>query len=356
MKKILAFGVIGAGYFGRHYIRLLQEMPDATLCAVADRSGYAAEKNGVVVPVSVRRLTDARDLLADSQIDCVVIATPASTHASLAVAALAAGKHVLVEKPMAMNSEEGELMRDAVEESGRTFMIGHQYLYNDAIRHLKKKLDEGLLGVVKYIFAEHFSFGPIRSDIGCFAEMAVHELSLLDYLFSPREIRRVAGQRVDFLRSGREDFASVEISFAGGLTAAVVVSWFAPEKIRRMTIAGDKGMAVFDDRREEKLKFFLHPYVPLPTLSDVERMVPVGQGLRGAPLAEGSGSRFLEFSENEIITPVIPAAEPLRNQLEHFIACVQNGAEPVSGMAHGLRVMGMVDAILREIRDDGIAQ
>lgn len=334
MKKILEFGVIGAGYFGRHYIRLLQDMPGAALRAVADRSWDSAEKNGVVFPPSVKRLTDARDMLADPEIDCVVIATPASTHASLAVAALAAGKHVLVEKPMAMNGEEAGLMSDTAEKGGRIFMVGHQYMYNDHIRHLKKKLDEGLLGNIQYLFAEHFSFGPIRSDIGCFAEMAVHELSLLDYLFSPGEIADVRGKSVDFLASGREDFASIEICFASGLTAAIAVSWFAPEKIRRMTIAGDKGMAIFDDRREEKLKLFLHPY---PSASAT---------------AAGGASRFLEFSENEIITPAIAGVEPLRNQLEHFISCVQTGIEPASGMAHSMRVMGMMDAVLREIRDD----
>ena len=330
MKKTLAFGVIGAGYFGRHYLRLLQDMPGVALRAVADRSLETMEKNAMAFPASVSRFADAEEVFSDPQIDCVVIATPASSHAALAEEALAAGKHVLVEKPMAMNGEEAGLMRDAAEKSGRTCMIGHQYVYNDYIRHLKKKLDEKLLGNIRYVFAEHFSFGPIRSDIGCFAEMAVHELSVLDYLFSPGEIREAVGRSVDFLASGREDFASVEVSFAGGLTAAIAVSWFAPEKIRRMTIAGDKGMAVFDDRREEKLKFFLRPYPPASTDA-------------------GGSSRFMEFAEGEMITPAIDAGEPLRNQLQHFISCVRTGAEPISGMVHGMRVTRMMDAITRQI-------
>jgi len=330
MKETLGFGVIGAGYFGKHYIRLLQDMPGAALRAVADRSGGMIRENASALPASVSRLADAEEVFSDSQIDCVVIATPASTHASLAVAALAAGKHVLVEKPMAMSVAEAEDMRRAAAQSGRTFMAGHQYLYNDYIRHLKKKLDEGALGNITYIFAEHFSFGPIRPDIGCFTEMAVHELSLLDYLFSPGEIRRVAGRSVGFLASGREDFASAGVSFANGLTAAIVVSWFAPEKIRRMTIAGDRGMAVFDDRREEKLKFFLHPYTAPSPDAD-------------------AASRFIEYREGEIITPAIDAAEPLRNQLEHFISCVRTGAEPVSGIRHGIRVTRMMDAITHAI-------
>ncbi len=332
MKDILAFGVIGAGYFGKNYIRILQDMPGVALRAVADRAFRADGENAQALPASVRRLTHADDLLSDQEIDCVVIATPATTHHALVLAALGAGKHVLVEKPMAMSMIEAEDIREAAKKSGRTLMVGHQYLYNDPIRYLKQKLDEKILGDIKYIFAEHFSFGPVRSDIGCFSEMAVHELSLLDYLFSPGEIQRAAGASVDFSASGREDFASVEVSFASGLTAAIAVSWFAPEKVRRMTIAGDRGAAVFDDRREEKLKFFLHQYPSAPGAADAD-----------------ATSHFFSFSKNEIIVPVIDAREPLRNQLDHFISCVRTGAEPVSGIAHGMRVMRMLDTFTRNI-------
>ncbi len=181
MKDNLAFGVIGAGYFGRHYIRLLQDIPGVALRAVADRSLETIGENIPVLPARVSRFADARELLSDPEIDCVVIATPASTHATLAIAALEHGKHVLVEKPMAMNMVEAEQMRDVVGKSNRIFMVGHQYLYHDYIRHLKEKLDEGILDTVKYVFAEHLYFGPIRSDSGCFWETAVHEISLLDH-------------------------------------------------------------------------------------------------------------------------------------------------------------------------------
>lgn len=330
MKEVLGFGVVGGGYFGRHYIRLLQNMPGAVLRAVADRSLETIEKNAPTLSPSVRRFTDARDLLSDPDIDCVVIATPASSHASLVINALEKGKHVLVEKPMAMNLGEAERIRASVEASGRTFMVGHQYLYNDYIRHLKKKLDEEMLGDIKYLFAEHLYFGPIRSDIGCFQETAAHELAIIDYLFSPGQVRNACGRSVDFLRSGRDDFTAAEVLFENGLTAAIVVSWFSPEKVRRMTIAGGKGMAVFDERRKEKLKFFLHPY---PT----------------APAAAGSASRFMEFSPEEKITPAIDAAEPLRNQLGHFIFCAQTGAEPESGIAHGIRIIQMLNAVSRAV-------
>ncbi|OHA04006.1 MAG: hypothetical protein A3J10_03435 [Candidatus Sungbacteria bacterium RIFCSPLOWO2_02_FULL_54_10] len=327
MKTPLAFGVIGAGYFGKHYVRLLQDMPGAVLRAVADRSGRAVGESGVLLSLNVRRYTDAHDVLSDSSIDCVVIATPASTHHALALAALSAGKHALVEKPMAMNMEEAEDIRKAAEKSKTIFMVGHQYLYHDYVRVLKQKMDEGLLGAVRYVHAEHFSFGPIRPGIGCFWEMAVHECAIIDFLFSPGAVRDATGRSVDFLQSGREDFASAQITFENGLTAAITVSWFAPEKIRRITIAGDRGMAVFDDRREEKLKFFLRPY-PIPD-------------------GEDTSSAFMAFSASEIMTPAVAAREPLRNQLDHFISCVRTGTEPASGISHGMRVMRLLDATRR---------
>gem|GEM_PF-1388868 len=355
MKKNLAFGVIGVGYFGKHYVRLLQDMPGVELRAVSNRSLEAIEKNVPALQASVRRSIDATTLFDDPEIDCIIIATPASSHCSLVVEALTRGKHVLVEKPVAMSMAEAEKIRAAVQKSGRTFMVGHQYLYHDHMRELKRRLGEGLLGSVKYIFAENLYFGPIRYDIGCFQETAVHELSVIDYLFSPGVIADVRGNAVDFFATGRDDFASASIRFASGLTAVITVSWFSPEKVRRMTIAGDKGMAVFDDRREEKLKFFLHPYhvVPLPTLSEIAE-----HGTRGTasqqhdsitPLTEVSNSHFMEFSEGEIITPVVDASEPLRNQLEHFVSSVRDGTEPESGISHGLRVTRMMDEIQKRI-------
>jgi len=351
MKKNLVFGVIGAGYFGKHYIRLLQDMPGVELRAVASRSFEAIEKNAPALHSSVRRSADASVLLADPEIDCVVIATPASSHCSLVVEALMRGKHVLMEKPMAMNMAEAEQIRDAVQKSGRTFLVGHQYLYHDHIQELKRRLDSGILGSVKYIFAENLYFGPIRSDIGCFQETAVHELSAIDYLFSPGDIEDVRSVAVDFLKNGRDDFAGVNIKFKTGLVAAIVVSWFSPEKVRRITIAGDKGMAIFDDRREEKLKLFLHPYpvVPLPKLSDVALHGTRETAFRQAPHADMAASRFMEFAEGEIITPAISAREPLRNQLEHFVSCVRDQREPESGIVHGIRVTRMMDEIQKRI-------
>lgn len=324
MNARLGFGVIGAGYFGKHYIRLMQDMPDAELRAVADRSAAEKSENIKGLPAEIKISADARAIFSDSGIDAVVIATPVSSHHDLVVQALAAGKHVLVEKPATLSLAEAEAVERAVAASGRTFMTGHQYLYHDHMRVLKERIDQGDVGAVKYLFAEHLYPGPIRTDVGCWWETAVHECAAIDYLFLPGAVTKTAGAAIDFRGSGRDDFASVEMSFASGLTAAITVSWFAPEKVRRMTIAGDKGMAVFDDRREEKLKFFPHPY---PT-----------------DVPAGGRSHWMAPTEGEVVAPVAGEREPLRNQLEHFITSIRTGTESLSGIGHTMRVMRMLDA------------
>ncbi len=188
----------------------------------------------------------------------------------------------------------------------RSFMVGHQYLYNDHINRLKSELNKGTLGRIRYVWGEHLYPGPIRSDVGCFWETATHELAIIDYLFSPKRIREVRGSRNDLTGSGRDDFASVWIEFEAAPPAAVTVSWMYPEKIRRLAIVGEKGSAVFDEQRNEKLKFYLG---------------------------------------EKILVPQIAAGEPLRNELEHFIKCVREGKKPLTDIEHGVRITRYLDTI-----------
>lgn len=313
---ILKFGVIGAGHFGKHYLRLLQEIKGASLAAVAS-PGIAARK--LVLPYSVKKFSDPDLLIKDRDIDCVVIAAPVSCHFSLAKAALEAGKHVLVEKPMTKTLAEARKLRRIVKRSGRIFMVGHQYLYNDYIRYLKRKLDQKVLGKISHVFAEQLYFGPIRPDVGCFWDAAGHELAILQYLFGPLAIKQVRGRAVKIGRGGKgDDFSAAEITFASGLVVTIIVSRFYLEKTRRFSIAGDKGTAIFDDQRDEKLKFYFYPST--------------------------SG-----VSQIKISVPKIAAGEPLRNELEHFINCVKNKKTPLTDIKHGVFITEMLHKIYNSI-------
>ena len=286
-RTSLKCAVIGAGNFGKHYVRLLQDIKGMSLGAIGDQGNW-------------------KEIVADPQIDCVIIATPATHHFSIAKTALEAGKHVLLEKPMTRTLKEAEGLRAAVLHSGCIFMVGHQYLYNDYIIHLKSEIEKGTLGKIIYFFAEHLYPGPIREDIGCFWETATHELAIIDYLFSPKKIREVRGSMTDLAGSGRDDFASVWIEFKKAPPAALTVSWMYPEKIRRLALVGEKGSAVFDEQRDEKLKFYLG---------------------------------------EKILVPRIAVSEPLQNELKHFIDCIKNKKVPLTDIGHGVFITEMLHKI-----------
>jgi len=384
------FAVIGIGHFGKHYVRLLQDIEDVELRAVVGRSQETFEKIAEFLPPCIEKFTDLKKVLADPEIDSVVIATPVSSHFPLVRDVLLAGKNVLVEKPMTRTIEEAWELREVIQERNHAFscrkvlefdtperrqgswrepqggslqqekrmqahqelwvpeehsiapeseggkllpifMVGHQYLYNDYICHLKAKIEQGIFGKIRYLFTEHFYPGPIRSDLGCFWETAPHELSIIEYLFGIQKIIEVKGKKCDFLGSGRDDFTSVVITYENGLVVTIVTSWFAPIKARRMIVGGEKGMVLFDDREpKDKLKFFLYPY-------------PMAHDLGG------SSSFYLHDHLDEMVIPAIEAREPLRVELEHFVECIRTGTVPLTDIEHGVRTIESLYLISKQI-------
>lgn len=326
----LRFGIIGVGYFGKHYVRLLQEMEGVELVCVATRSA-SFDREIQNFPATIKRCASADELLSSGDIDCVVIATPVSTHADFAVAALNKGKHVLLEKPMASTLTQAKQIAAAVEKSGRVFMIGHQYCYNDYIRQLKKEIESKTIGDISYCFAQHLYAGPVRLDIGCFWETATHELAIIDYLFPGIKMIHASGQSVDMMQSGRDDATTAVIAFDNGLSATIITSWFAPQKVRRMIMAGAKGQVVFDEKETHPLVFYTHPY-------------PLSES------PEPHTSHFFEITDQEKYIPDIQPCEPLRNQLDHFIECIREQKTPLTGIEHGMRVTGMLDQVTISIK------
>ncbi len=323
----LRFGIIGTGYFGRHYIRLLQEIEGVLLVGVAARTNE--EIGGL--SGSFKKYASANDLLRDPDIDCVVIATPPSTHANFAIFALENNKHVLLEKPMAVSLDEAWAIADIARKSNQICMIGHQYCYNDHIRYLKKELEKKTIGEIKFLVVEHFYPGPIRLDTGCFWETATHELAMIDYLFSSPRAIDITGRMVDMSGSGKDDFATAVIAFDNGLTASITTSWFMPEKTRRIVVAGDNGQAVFDEKKIPPLMFYTQPY-------------PVCES------PEFHTSHFFKISDNKKITPDVNPREPLRNQVEHFIECIKEHRVPVTDVEHGMRVTKLLHDITAQMR------
>ncbi len=295
----LRFGLIGLGNFGRHYARLLQHLPDASLAAVVARTANAFTAHKNLLPKEILQTTDINEVLKNPEIECVAIATPVSTHFDLASAALRAGKHVLLEKPMTTDIKEAEELCALAKASGKIFMVGYQYLYNDFVLELKKILSE--LGPIRFYFGEHLSPGPVRSDIGILFDAGVHDLSLISFLFEPDEIAQAEGEYFS-LNSARDDFASAGFAFSSGLKAHILASRISPEKTRKITLLGENGTAQIDDRLE-------------------------------------SGKLRLNLSASgETEIPEVRAGEPLKNELEHFINCVRENKKPLTDADFGLKI------------------
>ncbi|MAF25234.1 hypothetical protein CL634_06630 [bacterium] len=288
----LKLAVFGKGRFGSHYIRILNDRSDVELVDSID-SGTPADK-----------------LLNNPEIDAVVLATPASTHFNLAKQAILASKHVLVEKPMVLSVADAEGLAADVKKSNQVFMVGHQYVYNDHIRHLKKIIDEGSFGDIKQIAAEHLYPGPVREDVGAFWDAVPHELSIVDYLFGSLEIRQVTG-KLSLGDDQRDDTVQAKVEFTSGLELTLKISRIAKEKVHTINFIGEKNKALYNDiDQEAKLK------IGDPDLEKV----------------------------------MVQASEPLANQIDHFIDAIKNGSTPLTDIEHGVRVTKHLEQVFSTIK------
>ncbi len=307
--KILQFGIVGLGHFGKHYARLLREISGVKLVKTSNTSGETDE------------------IINNKEIDCVVIATPPSTHSELIIKSLRAGKHVFVEKPMVVSIAEAKVVEKELKKNkDLVFMVGFQYIYNDHIRYIKEHIAE--LGSVKYVLGENLYCGPVRADVGSFMDAGIHDCALLEYLFSPGKIVKVAGASRSFNGSAKDDFTAVTATFQSGLMAHFLMSWYWPEKVRKVTLVGDKGMALYNDRDETKLRWIKNAY-------------PVWGG--------NKSSLFLPGAIDQPVVPVVTGREPLRNELEHFIECVNTNSKPLTGIEFGSRVTAMMEQISKRL-------
>jgi predicted dehydrogenase len=309
--KTLRFGLIGLGRFGKHYLRLLSSMPNVELAVIVNRSDDAFREFKEKIPANCLTTTQIDLALNDPSIDAIVIATPASVHCEMILSALNAGKNVFVEKPMVMNSDEAELVAQAVDKSGKVFMVGYQFVYHDAIKYLKNSLQKNNLGEIKYYFGEHFSPGPFRQDVNSFVDAGTHDLSVIQYLFSPGRVVSANGSVDD------SDISAVSICFENGLRAGIVTSLVSPEKVRKMSIVGSTSSAVLDDRLDNnKLKLF----------------------------------DSIESGFASLASPELEYCEPLLLELQHFLDCLRTGDKPLTGINFGCAVTEMCDTILKQVR------
>ncbi len=318
-------GIIGLGYWGPNYARLLTgSITGASLVACAD-SQVERTRSLVDQYPQVRFYNDHSQLLADGAVDAVIIATPASTHRALVEDCLRAGVGVLVEKPSASTSEDAQTIAQMADAAGLLLMVGHTFMFHPAVQRIKQYLDAGELGQVHYLYFHRTGLGPIRRDVNALWDLAPHDLAMLRYWLGTDPIHVIAGG-ASYLMPGREDVVFVTLRYPNNVLASIHVSWLDPVKVRRATIVGDKKMAVFDDVNvTEKLRIY-------------------DKGASYQPAGAEFGEFVTAVRDGDILIPSLPNKEPLREQVQHFIDCVVTGKRPLCDGWDGLAVVRAVEA------------
>ncbi len=329
---VLKIGLIGAGNWGRNHLRVLASLPEIQLVGVCDRDPRVLQRVQTQYP-GLYTTPEADDLLRRS--DAVVIASSAGSHYNLARRALEQGRPVFVEKPLALDVRQGEELVRLAERQNLVLMVGHLLLFHPGILKLKEFLDRGELGDVYYLYSQRLNLGRIRRDENVIWSLAPHDLSVADFLLNQRP-RRVSATGKAFIQSHLEDVAFIVVEYEHTLVH-IHVSWLDPHKIRSLTVVGSRKMAVFDDMQpEEKLKIYDKGVDPR-ALQEPEALPP--------------GSIAVRYGD--ISSPKIEMREPLRLELEHFIASVRNGTRPRSDGQEALRVLRMLDAAERSLKGGG---
>lgn len=328
-KQALNIAQIGCGYWGPNLLRAFVSNAGCKVRYVAEfspeRREYIASNFSDVTP------TESVDqILEDDSIDGVVLATPAATHADLALRAIARGKHVLIEKPFACNRDEAEKIAAAAATAGVVAMAGHTFIYNDAVQYLKNLITKGDLGEIRYIFSQRLNLGRIRSDVDALWNFAPHDISILQYLLNDEAPERLIRTGKDFVQPGIEDVVFLQLVYPSGVLGSIHVSWLDPLKVRRVTVVGSKKMVVYDDTAEDKITIYD---------KGIDVRAIVGEGM---DYDQPRGPQF-SYRSGDILIPKIKYREPLRTEAAHFIDCIQNGTSCLTGPDHAIKVIHILE-------------
>jgi len=328
-SKNIVLAQIGCGYWGPNLLRNFSALPECTVKYVVDQS---AERRLFVesnFPFS-RAIETHQTVLEDPSVNAVVIATPAASHFSLAKDALDAGKHVFVEKPLATKvAEVDELSRRAAERN-LVVMTGHTFVYNSAVRHVKRLIDAGDLGDLRYIYSQRLNLGRIRSDIDALWNFAPHDISIIQYWLGDPEPISIGRQGMAYMQEGIDDVVFLNLEYPGKVIVNIHVSWLDPQKVRKMIIVGSRKMVVYDDIAENKLIIYD---------KGIDRRAILGQNM---DFDNPEGPQF-DYRSGDILMPKVKFMEPIRVEAEHFVNCIRNSQEPLTGLSHARTVVSILE-------------
>jgi UDP-2-acetamido-3-amino-2,3-dideoxy-glucuronate N-acetyltransferase len=328
--------IAGAGYWGKNLLRTFSRLAGARVTSLCDLDPERLAAARVDHP-DLHLSGDFASLLERRDVDVVVVATPPSRHHAMALAALRAGKHVWVEKPLALSAQHGRELIDAARRAGRVLFVDETFLYDPLVREMKRLVDGGALGPVFHLTFERLGMGRIRRDSDVWWNSAPHDLSILFHLV-PRPVTAIRLHRHAHLQHGIADVALCDVELEGGISAHIHLSWLHPEKTAKVVVVGRERMLAYEGRFEKRA-LTLYDFTIDPSPPPERGAAPI------VPITGFTG-RALE----------VPAAtEPLALAAEHFVECVRTGAEPLTSGTRSLRVVEALEAADRTATGGGSA-
>ena len=332
-QRNMKVAVLGCGRWGPNHIRVFSSLAGCEVSAVAD-TDPAQLKRMAEMFRDVNCVADYRQILADPQIDAVVIVTPTSTHHQIVREAILAGKHVFCEKPLCETTEQALELSDLARANGKVLFVGHVFLFNAGLLKVKELIDQGELGAIQYLSSSRTNLGPIRKDVNVAVDLASHDISIFNWLLdSEPEIVTATG--AVFLQPGVEDVAFISLRYPKNVLAGIQVSWLDPKKVRQITIVGSKRMATWDD---------------------LELMTPVAVYEKGAYATSSDYGDFLHISywDGDVKLPKIEAHEPLKSQDDYFLKAIREKlVTNRSDGPFGAGVVRVLEAVSRSLEQAG---
>jgi predicted dehydrogenase len=330
---MIKIGVIGYGYWGPNLVRNFAELPGATVAAVSDLDGKKLETVKRRYP-ALKTTTDFQELLRDPEIDAIAVATPVSSHFVLGMAALRAGKHLWLEKPMAETSLQARKLVDEADRRKRVLIVDHTFVYTGAVRRMAKVISAGELGRIYYYDSIRVNLGLFQRDVSVISDLAVHDFSILDFLLREQPTA-VSASGINHFPGTPENLAYITLFYDSGVIAHANVSWLAPVKVRQILIGGSKKMITYDDLEpSEKVKIYDKG---VSFTDDPKAILEMRVGYR----------------TGDMWAPKLDATEALRVEGEHFVDCIENSKPPHTDGRLGLRVVELIEAATSSMRGRG---
>jgi predicted dehydrogenase len=332
---VIGAGLVGYGYWGPNLARNLADAAGCRVVAVSDldegRLAAASQRHP-----GARTTTRWTELVADPGVDAIAIATPVSTHFEVAMAALRAGKHVLISKPLATSADQARRLIEESERRRLVLMVDHTFVFTPAVQKIRDLVRDGSIGDLYYYDAVRVNLGLFQHDVNVIWDLAVHDLSIMDHALAARPCA-IAATAMSHVKGQPENIAYLTVFFPASMLGHIHVNWLAPVKMRRTTICGSRRMVLYDDTEpDEKLKVF-----DRGVTTDV------------ADRAESLHALLVQYRTGDMWAPRLDATEALRTEVSHFVECLERGARPVTDGAAGLRVVQMLEAASRSLADGG---